>query len=76
VRWVHSINDLLADMTMLQRGQLFLSDWLRSYKNVKDYAYFNPRDKMPFLPTPFFMGFPLLKALLRKLKIFPWGEFV
>ena len=69
LKWIHSFGDMRAAMTMFQNGELGLSEWLYSIRNVTDYPYFNAKDLLPFLSNPFFAGPVYVKELLRKLSI-------
>ena len=68
LKWVHSFNDTRAAMTLFQRSQLSLSNWISSYKDVRDYSYFCANDVLPLLCNPFFVGPVYAKELLRKLR--------
>jgi predicted ATP-grasp superfamily ATP-dependent carboligase len=69
VRWVHSFNDTIEAITEFRNGELSLSNWARSYKNLKDHSFFNPHDELPSAVHPFFVGPEYVKAMLTKLSI-------
>ena len=67
LRWIYPINDCRAAMTLLKQGQLRISEWISSYRHIKDFPYLNSGDPLPCLLNPFFVGPIYTKELLRKL---------
>jgi len=67
VRWIHFINDIFSLFGMIKNGDIRLFEWLQSYKNVKDYAYFNADDLLPWFINPLIVGPVYFRSLKRKL---------
>ncbi|MEJ5328353.1 MAG: hypothetical protein WHU54_08945 [Candidatus Bathyarchaeia archaeon] len=67
LKWVHFFNDICSAITLFHNGELGLFDWLFSYSNVKDFAYFNVKDLLPFIATPFFVCPSYALAFMQKI---------
>ncbi|MHA1225637.1 MAG: carboxylate--amine ligase [Candidatus Hodarchaeales archaeon] len=67
VRWVYLMNDLLSSLKMLKKGDITLGEWSRSYKTVKDYAFYNSDDIVPWFIHLLMVVFVSLRSLKRKL---------
>lgn len=66
VRWIFFLNDVFSLVGMLKKGEIVLSEWFQSYRNIKDYAYFNANDILPFIINPLIKGPIYFRSLLRK----------
>jgi len=67
VRWIYLMNDIFSSYKMLKDGDITLGEWFRSYKNVKDYAFFNTDDIVPWVFHLLMVIFVTLRSLKRKL---------
>ena len=67
LKWVFFFNDFLSFSQLFKKGQITILHWLRSYKKVKDFAYFNPNDPVPSIVWPLINGPIYFRALLRRL---------
>jgi len=66
VKWIHFVNDVFSLVGMFKKRDIILSEWFESYKNIKDYAYFNANDIFPFIINPLIKGPVYCRSLLRK----------
>jgi predicted ATP-grasp superfamily ATP-dependent carboligase len=68
VKWVFLYNDLFSSIQMLRRGQTSPLSWLFSYRNLRDWAYFDATDPLPWLTWPLLEGPIQFRMLLRKIE--------
>jgi len=66
VRWIHFINDIFSLIGMLKNGDIRFFEWFQSYKNIKDYAYFNTDDLLPWFIHPLMIGPVYFRSLVKK----------
>lgn len=67
VKWVFPFNDLLSSIYMFRRGHITFGDWLSSYRNLKDYAYFDVHDPLPWLGNALMTGPVYFQSFLKKI---------
>jgi predicted ATP-grasp superfamily ATP-dependent carboligase len=67
VRWIHFINDVFSLYGMFKNRSIHFSEWVQSYNNIRDYAYFNADDALPWFINPLMVGPVYFRSLKRKL---------
>jgi D-aspartate ligase len=64
-RWIVEPLDLASSVTYLRRGDLTLGAWARSFRNVREAAWFAADDPRPFLALWIWLLFDWLRRPLR-----------
>ena len=61
VKWMYFLNDLRSSIKMLKNGEMTVREWLSSLHRIKDWAHFSADDPMPWMVSPLFDLFSLLR---------------